>query len=151
MGAAGVNNFLTAAAMGGIIGVCYILYLAISCLCSDIRGFITNMKAFDDYKNIYDSMVNGRGFFTFQIECYHYETTTDEDGNSSSQKVVTHSRTERYNPLNSEDDSGSISGIEDITKYVFITYLKKYYFANEQSARNYDYAWQGFIKNNTRD
>ena len=101
VGAAGVNSFLTTAAVGGIIGVSYILYIVSSCLCSDIRGFITNMKAFEDYKNMYDLMVNGKGYFTFCIECYHYETRTDDDGNSSQEKVVTHSRTERYNPVNS--------------------------------------------------
>jgi hypothetical protein len=34
---------------------------------SDIRGYITNLKKFEEYKTIYDSMVAGRGFFHFWI------------------------------------------------------------------------------------
>ena len=50
-----------------------------------------------------------------------------------------------------EDDSGNIAGIKDITKYVFINYIKKFYFADQNSAQNYDRAYSSFINNNKRD
>ena len=151
VGGAGVNNFFSSTITGVIIGISYLIYLCVTCCCSDVRGYITNMKAFDDYKNMYDMMVNGKGFFTFWIECYHYETRTDSKGRSRRHKVVTHTATKRFDPTLSEDDSGNISGIKDITKYVFINYIKKYYFADEASAKNYDNAYQSFIRSNTRD
>ena len=65
VGLIGLNNFRDEIATCTIIGISYILYIAITCICSDIRGFITNMQAFDDYKNMYDIMVNGKGYFNF--------------------------------------------------------------------------------------
>lgn len=96
-------------------------------------------------------MVAGNGFFSFWIECYHYETRRDSKGRTHRHKVVTHTATERYNPQKSEDDSGNITGIKDITKYVFINYLKKFYFADEASAKNYENSYQSFISKNKRD
>ena len=150
VGAIGLNNFFQAAVTGVIIGISYLIYIIATCCCSDVRGFITNLKAFDDYKNMYDIMVNGKGYFNFWIECYHYETQTDGDGNTSQEKVVTHTASQRYNPIKSEDDSGSLTGIKDIAKYVFITYMKKYFFADQQSAQNYERT-NNFISCNRRD
>jgi hypothetical protein len=45
----------------------YCLYLILSICCSEIRGYITNLKKFDDYKKTYDKMVIGRGYFIFWI------------------------------------------------------------------------------------
>lgn len=45
----------------------YCLYLITSICCSQIRGYITNLKKFDDYKQTYDKMVIGRGYFHFWI------------------------------------------------------------------------------------
>jgi hypothetical protein len=45
----------------------YCFYLFISICCSEIRGYITNLKKFDDYKKTYDKMVIGRGYFHFWI------------------------------------------------------------------------------------
>ena len=39
----------------------------------------------------------------------------------------------------------------DITKYVFIDYQKKFYFADEKSKNIYDSAYESFIKSNRRD
>lgn len=100
---------------------------------------------------MYDVMVNGKGFFSFWIECYHYETRRDSKGRTHRHKVVTHTANQRYNPKVSEDDSGNITGIKDIKKYVFINYLKKFYFADESSAQVYDAAYKSFISSNTRD
>ena len=127
---AGSNNFLVAGAVAAIIVVSYLIYLIAVCCCSDMKGYINNLKAFDDYKKTYDGMVAGKGFFTFWIECYHYQTRTDHKGHTHTEKVVTHTATERFNPRICEDDSGNITGIKDITKYVFINYLKKFYFAD---------------------
>lgn len=72
VGAIGANSFLTDVLVGVIIGISYVIYLCTACVGSDVRGYITNLKAFDDYKNIYDLMINGKGFFSFYICCYHY-------------------------------------------------------------------------------
>lgn len=65
--------------------------------------------------------------------------------------MVTHTATERYNPILSQDTSGNITGIQDITKYVFINYLKKFYFADANSERNFNNAYSNFISRNRRD
>ncbi len=57
----------------------YGLYLIVSIFCSDIRGYITNLKKFDEYKQTYDKMTKGRGYFVFWIECYHYTIVRTED------------------------------------------------------------------------
>lgn len=51
----------------------------------------------------------------------------------------------------SEDTSGSIVGIEDITKYVFINYLKKFYFVNQNSEAAFNRAYSAFVQRNRRD
>ena len=45
----------------------YLVYAGVSICLSDIRGYITNLKKFDDYKTTYDKMVAGRGYFNFWI------------------------------------------------------------------------------------
>ncbi len=52
---------------GGAIGVGYLIYLIGSFTTSTIRGYITNLKKFDNYKQTYDKMVKGRGYFRFYI------------------------------------------------------------------------------------
>ena len=65
--AAGSNNFLTGAAVGIIFAISYIVYLCCVCCCNDIKGYITNLKKFDEYATLYQSMVDGKGFFRFWI------------------------------------------------------------------------------------
>lgn len=149
--AAGSSNFLDAVAIGVIIGLTYLLYLIISICCSDIRGYITNLKRFDEYKSMYDKMVNGQGYFHFWIQCYHYRTTRDSKGRTKRRKVVTHTASKKYEPKECFDDSGAVTGIQDVTKYVFLNYLKKFYFTDEKSAKNYDSAWSTFVLANRRD
>jgi hypothetical protein len=81
-------NFMTYGIAPIAIG--YIAYIFASIMFSTIRGYITNLKKFDDYKQTYDKMVKGRGYFRFWIECYHYKTTRTKKGRSSRKKVVTH-------------------------------------------------------------
>ena len=94
--AIGFNNFLSALAFGLILGLTYLLYIIIAICCSDTRGYITNLKRFDEYKVIYDSNVEGKGYFEFWIECYHYETRTDHEGRTSTHKVVTYTTSENF-------------------------------------------------------
>ena len=47
--AIGFNNFLSALAFGLILGLTYLLYIIIAICCSDTRGYITNLKRFDEY------------------------------------------------------------------------------------------------------
>jgi hypothetical protein len=63
-----------------IIAVPYAIYLIVSICCSDIRGYITNLKKFDDYKQTFDKMTKGRGYFVFWIVCYHYRTVRTKKG-----------------------------------------------------------------------
>ena len=64
----------------GIVIAGYLIYLIIAICCSDIRGYISNLKKFDDYKKTYDTMVAGRGYFHFWIECYHYRQVKTKNG-----------------------------------------------------------------------
>ena len=73
----------------GIVIAGYLIYLIIAICCSDIRGYISNLKKFDDYKKTYDTMVAGRGYFHFWIECYHYRQVKTKKG-TRQRKVVTH-------------------------------------------------------------
>ena len=95
-------------------------------------------------------MVEGRGFFRFWIECYHYRTVRTKNG-TRREKVVTHTATENFMPTHSEDVSGNINSIKDITKYVFITYLRKYFFGGPNSEQVYQSTYNNFIAKNRRD
>lgn len=72
-------------------------------------------------------MVTGRGYFHFWIECYHYRTVRTKNG-TRREKVVTHTASMNYFPVESIDESGNVTGIQEIKKYVFIKYEKKFYF-----------------------
>lgn len=89
-GMIGLNNFLSLGLVIGLICGLYVLYLIIGCCCSDIKEYIHNMKKFDQYQETYDQMVKGRGYFSFWIECYHYQTYRDSKGRTHRRKVVTH-------------------------------------------------------------
>lgn len=65
------------------------MYINTALCCSDIKEYINNLKKFDDYKETYDKMVNGKGYFRFWIECYHYVTVRTKKG-TRRRKVVTH-------------------------------------------------------------
>lgn len=122
VGAVGYSTFFQYS-IGGVIGVIlgtFALYVILAICCSNIRGYISNLKKFEEYKQTYDQMVAGRGFFVFWIECYHYVTTRDSKGHTHRRKVVTHTATETFNPSECVDESGQIMGIQDTTKYVFI-------------------------------
>ena len=47
--------------------------------------------------------------------------------------------------------SGNINSIKDITKYVFINYLRKYFFDSPNSEQIYQGAYNSFISRNRRD
>ena len=51
----------------------------------------------------------------------------------------------------SEDVSGNITGIQDITKYVFINYLRKFYFTDPKSEAVFNSRYNSFIQKNRRD
>ena len=89
-GVIGIDNFFSLGAAIGIMVGLYLLYLIFGCCCSDIKEYIQNMKRFDNYQSTYDQMVKGQGYFSFWIECYHYETYHDSKGRSHTRKVVTH-------------------------------------------------------------
>ena len=67
VGAAGFNSFIGMYGAIAMMVFSYSIYLIAICFCSDMKSYITNLKAFDDYKKTYDAMVNGKGFFTFWI------------------------------------------------------------------------------------
>ena len=43
--------------------------------------------------------------------------------------------------MKSEDDSGDLTGIDDLTSFVFVNYQKRFYFADEKSAKAHDKAY----------
>lgn len=46
----GFNNFLTGVAVALLLVVTYLIYLIATICCSSIRGYISNLKKFDEYK-----------------------------------------------------------------------------------------------------
>lgn len=80
----------------------YFFYLCISCCCSDIKSYIENTKKYDAYQGTYDKMVQGKGYFSFYIECYHY-INTGTGRHRRRRKVVTHTATQRFNFTESVD------------------------------------------------
>lgn len=54
------------------VGVGVVVYLILAICCSDIRKYIFNLKRLADYEAIYNKMRQGRAYFIFSIECYHY-------------------------------------------------------------------------------
>ena len=133
------------------IGVGFLTYMVMSITLSTIRGYITNLKKFDDYKLTYDKMVKGRGYFRFWIECYHYKSSKSKKGGSSRKKVVTHTAQENFYPTMSIDESGNVQGIKDIRKYIFINYLKRYYFSDKGSDVKLKSAYNSFVARNKKD
>ena len=95
-------------------------------------------------------MVDGKGYFNFWIQCYHY-VKSGSGKHRRRKKVVSHTVTEKFEAKICQDDSGNITSITDITKYVFINYQKRFYFADEQSKDIYDNAYESFIRTNKRD
>jgi hypothetical protein len=95
-------------------------------------------------------MVQGRGFFHFWIECYHYETVRTKKG-TSRRKVVTHTANENFQVTATFDESGQIASIMDEKDYIFIHYLKRYYFTDDISQGRFVAAFNGFVHRNTRD
>ena len=89
VGAAGVRSFLTVPGSVILIIISYIIYLACGCAFSELREYLSNMKHLDDYQQTYSNMVQGRGYFKFSIQCYHYETVW-RNKRTERRKVVTH-------------------------------------------------------------
>ncbi len=92
VGAIGFKSFLTLGSSIGVIAGSYVMYLLFGICCSDLREYLNNMKRNSDYEATYNKMVQGRGFFRFWIECYHYVTVRTKKG-TSRRKVVTHTAT----------------------------------------------------------
>ena len=99
----GANNFLDGLAIGLIIGCTYLVYILIVILASDMRGYISNLQKFEDYKRLYDQTVEAKGYFDFHIECYHYRTVRVDENSTRQEKVVTHTASERYIPIKCDD------------------------------------------------
>ncbi len=113
------------------------------------------MKNNAEYAGIYQKMVQGRGTFTFWIECYHLITTTSRNRNGNlnthTRKVVTHTATEVFVPTQCTDESGDLSSIVDVKPLTFIHYLKRFYFTDDQSQYRFMSAFNNFVARNRRD
>lgn len=150
VGAVGFTSFLTTSSAAIIIVISYLIYIGLSIFCSDLRNYISNMKPNAQYEQTYNKMVLGRGFFVFWIECYHYVTVRTKKG-TSRRKVVTHTAREIYHPVASFDESGPVGSIVDIKEYIFVHYLKRYYFTDDASQDRFIAAFNNFVHRNTRD
>jgi hypothetical protein len=152
--AIGMRKFLeTGIALGVAVGG-LVVYLILAVFCSAIRKYIFNLKKLSDYEALYNKMRQGRSFFIFSIECYHYKTTTVHTKNGIStrrQKVVTHTARTEFNPTRVDDDSGEISALKVFTSYAFVHYLKRFYFADPGSEGRFISAFNSFVSSNRRD
>lgn len=70
---------------------------------------------------------------------------------SSRRKVVTHTATIDYQVRECYDESGQIESIYENTTYVFINYLKRFYFTDNKSEENFRRAFNAFVTANIRD
>ena len=131
IGGVGVSNGENRIGFVIIISIAYVAYLISVFCCSDIKSYITNLKCLKDSKSFNDGIKDSKGYFIFNVECYHEETRTDDAGSLHSEKVVTHQASEYFTPKLCKDSSGKVSGIADIKKYKFISYCKKFYFADK--------------------
>jgi hypothetical protein len=147
--AAGINKYPRAGTIVLFV-VPYVLYLLLGICCSELRQYLHNMKPSAEYVTTYNKMVQGRGFFKFWIECYHYVTVRTKKG-TSRRKVVTHTATEVYAVSECFDESGQIGNIFDEKSYIFLHYLKRYYFTDDASQNRFVAAFNGFVHRNTRD
>lgn len=99
--AVGMRGVLDLGPSLGAVGVGVVLYVILAVCCSDIRKYIFNLKRLADYEATYNKMRQGRAYFVFSIECYHYKTTTvrTKKGTSTRRtKVVTHTARDEFNP-----------------------------------------------------
>ena len=64
---------------------------------------------------------------------------------------MTHTATENYQVSACFDESGQIGSIRDIKDYIFIHYLKRYYFTDDISQNRFIAAFNNFVHRNTRD
>ena len=110
----------------------YLFYLCSVCCCNDILDYLNNTKKLDDYQSTYDKMVEGRGYFTFWIECYH-NVTTGHGKHRRTRKVVTHTASQKFYFTECVDESGEITDIEEVKNFIFLHYIKRYYFADDRS------------------
>jgi hypothetical protein len=152
--AIGMGKFLqTTTAIGIAVGGLAI-YFALTIICSAIRKYIFNLKRLADYEALYNRMRQGRSYFIFSIECYHYTTTTvrTKKGTSKSRKkVVTHTARHEFNPTRVEDDSGEVQALKVLTPYAFVKYLKRFYFSDPGSEGRFIAAFNRFVASNRRD
>jgi hypothetical protein len=148
--AVGFKTFLSLGGSAGLFAASYVLYLLFGICCSDLREYLNNMKRNSEYEATYNKMVQGRGFFRFWIECYHYVTVRTKNG-TSRRKVVTHTATEIFHMAACFDESGQIGTIFDEKSYIFLHYLKRYYFTDDNSQNRFVAAFNSFVHKNTRD
>ena len=150
VGVAGVHSFLTVAGSVILIVISYIIYLACGCAFSELREYISNLKHLDDYQQTFSKMAQGRGYFKFSIECYHYETVW-RSKRTERRKVVTHRAEELFQPAACCDESGKIESIFDTKNFIFVHYLKRFYFTDDASQGRFVAAFNAFVSRNSRD
>jgi hypothetical protein len=148
--AAGFNKFISKGGCIAMFVVSYVFYLILGLCCSDLRNYLHNMKRNADYEETYNKMVRGRGFFRFWIECYHYVTVRTKNG-TSRRKVVTHTANEIFSVAECFDESGQLGNIFDVKSYIFIHYIKRYYFTDDACQNRFIAAFNSFVSRNTRD
>ena len=147
----GINHYMDEGSAIGLLVGAYVFYVAIVCIWSDVPKYVSDLTVFRECANQHEEMVRGRGYFTFSIECYHFENRRDHKGEYSSVKIVTHSAKEDFHPAVSEDGSSALAAIKEANRYVFLHYLKKYEFADDQSTQIYSQTYHDFVTKNRRD
>jgi hypothetical protein len=64
---------------------------------------------------------------------------------------VTHTAEEVFAVTDCFDESGQIASIFDVKSYIFVHYLKRFYFTDDASQNRFTTAFNAFVARNTRD
>lgn len=65
--------------------------------------------------------------------------------------MVTHTASQDFHPYESVDESGTLTSITDVRDYIFLDYLKRYYFTDDISQQAFINTFNHFVRSNTRD
>jgi len=138
-----------------VLPVVYLIYL-IESFCSATSAYLWNFSPDEDIVSYVKRLRTYAPVLSFHCECYHYRTyvtySTDSKGNQTSQthteKVTTHTETQRFPYSRCVDDSGDISENVFVYNSTRVDFSKDIQFGDDRTAFLYNSAKSAFIERN---